>query len=49
MKYLITNQETQRLKFWLLESNDFNVWMDLFKEENVDEFSEMDTKGTAVE
>ncbi len=49
MKYLLTNQETQRLKFRLLEPYDFNVWVDLFKEENVAEFLEMDIKSTPVE
>ncbi len=42
MKYLLTGQETERLKFRLLKSNDFDSWVDLFKENKVAEFLEMD-------
>lgn len=34
MKYLLTNQETDRLKFRKLEISDFEVWQKLFVEEN---------------
>ncbi len=42
MKYLLTGQETERLKFRLLKSDDFDSWVDLFKENKVAEFLEMD-------
>jgi len=32
MKYLLTNQETERLNFRKLEISDFNTWMTLFKD-----------------
>ncbi len=44
MKYLLTGQETERLTFRLLKSEDFNSWIPLFKEKNVAEFLEMDPK-----
>ena len=34
MKYLLTHQETERLKFRKLEASDFEVWQELFVEEN---------------
>ena len=34
MKYLLTHQETERLKFRKLEVSDFEVWQELFVEEN---------------
>ncbi len=34
MKYLLTNQETERLQFRKLETVDFEVWKELFLEEN---------------
>ncbi len=43
MKYLLTGQETERLKFRLLKQEDFYTWLPLFKEKNVAEFLEMDT------
>jgi len=42
MKYLLDGQETERLKFRLLEEADFNTWMDLFKAENVALFLGLD-------
>lgn len=33
MKYLLTNQETERLKFRKLEHSDFETWLELFKDE----------------
>lgn len=34
MKYLLTGQETERLKFRLLEESDFDRWLPLFLEKN---------------
>ncbi|WP_107039160.1 GNAT family N-acetyltransferase [Brumimicrobium mesophilum] len=42
MKYLLTNQETKRLKFRLLDENDFEIWKELFTAENVGKFLDMD-------
>lgn len=33
MKYLLTNQETERLFFRKLEHFDFEIWLELFKDE----------------
>lgn len=44
MKYLLTNQETERLKFRLLTPKDFNIWVDLFKAENIAKFLDLDPK-----
>ena len=38
MKYLLTSQETDRLKFRLLTRNDFPVWIDLFRNNIVGNF-----------
>lgn len=43
MKYLLTNQETGRLKFRLLQESDFELWLPLFYGENVALFLGMDT------
>ncbi|GAA4277272.1 GNAT family N-acetyltransferase [Aquimarina mytili] len=44
MKYLLTGQETERLSFRLLEPEDFNAWVPLFKEKDVAKFLGMDPK-----
>ena len=44
MKYLLTGQETERLKFRLLKSEDFDSWVSLFKADNVAEFLDLDPK-----
>ena len=31
MKYLLTGQETERLKFRLLQDSDYNTWINLFR------------------
>ncbi|GAA4274266.1 GNAT family N-acetyltransferase [Aquimarina gracilis] len=49
MNYLLTGQETERLKFRLLKPSDFDVWVDLFKEKNVANFLEMDPSLSPVE
>ncbi|WP_299335250.1 GNAT family N-acetyltransferase [uncultured Psychroserpens sp.] len=38
MKYLLTGQTTQRLNFRLVTKQDYNLWLPLFKENNVDKF-----------
>jgi len=38
MKYLLTNEETKRLKFRLVTTDDFDSWLPLFKKENVAKF-----------
>jgi len=38
MKYLLTNQETERLKFRQLSRDDFNTWIDLFRDKSACEF-----------
>lgn len=43
MKYLLTGEETERLKFRLLTQDDFNDWLPLFQEPRVAEFLGMDT------
>ncbi|QDP85511.1 GNAT family N-acetyltransferase [Chryseobacterium sp. SNU WT5] len=35
MKFLLTNQETERLKFRKLNDNDFEEWQELFEDEEV--------------
>lgn len=44
MKYLLTNQETERLKFRLLESADFDSWLGLFKVENIAKYLDLSPK-----
>jgi len=44
MKYLLTDQETARLRFRLLQDNDFDEWTNLFKEDHVAEFLGLDPK-----
>jgi RimJ/RimL family protein N-acetyltransferase len=44
MKYLLTGQETERLKFRQLESKDFDSWVDLFKVKNIAKYLEFDPK-----
>lgn len=49
MKYLLTGQETERLKFRLLEQEDFDEWLNLFSAENVAEHLELDPKLSPTE
>ena len=44
MNYLLTNQETERLKFRLLTTDDFDAWVPLFEANDVAKFLEMDPK-----
>lgn len=47
MKYLLTGQETERLKFRLLEPEDFDEWMNLFKAKNISEHLDLDSNLSA--
>lgn len=49
MKYLLQGQETERLKFRLLEKTDFEDWLPLFQVEKVAEFLAFDTSLSATE
>ena len=49
MKYLLENQETERLKFRLVSSDDFDLWMDFFKQKDVARFLAMDKIPTPLE
>ncbi|MFT5057087.1 MAG: ribosomal-protein-alanine N-acetyltransferase [Pseudoalteromonas distincta] len=42
MNYLLTDQETERLKFRLLTADDFEAWVPLFEKNDVALFLEMD-------
>lgn len=49
MKYLLTGEETERLKFRLVEPSDFDVWMGLFKTKNIAKFLDLDSKLSELE
>ncbi|MBC8770412.1 GNAT family N-acetyltransferase [Arenibacter sp. BSSL-BM3] len=49
MKYLLTGQETERLKFRLLKTEDFDSWVNLFKSDKVAEYLDLDPKLTEPE
>ena len=49
MKYLLAGQETERLKFRLLERTDFEDWKPLFEVENVADFLAFDRTRSAKE
>lgn len=49
MKYLLTNQETERLKFRKLEHSDFEVWKELFEDNLTSKLLGMDEFKTAKE
>ena len=44
MNYLLTGQETERLNFRLLTSEDFDSWVNLFKANNVAKYLDLDPK-----
>ncbi len=44
MKYLLTGQETERLKFRPLKSEDFDSWVDIFKIKNIVKYLDLDPK-----
>lgn len=49
MNYLLTGQETERLKFRLLKPTDFETWLGLFDAPNVAEFLDLDPQLSANE
>ena len=49
MKYLLENQETERLKFSLVSIDDFNLWIDFFKQKDVARFLAMEKIPTPLE
>lgn len=49
MKLLLENQETERLKFRKLKKEDFNIWKELFEDENTSRYLGMDHLKTADE
>ena len=49
MKYLLENQQSERLHFRLLERSDFDTWIDLFREPGVAGFIGMDKIPTPEE
>ena len=44
MKYLLTGQETERLKFRMLKLEDFDSWMNMFKAKNIAKYLDLDPK-----
>ncbi|WP_339705423.1 GNAT family N-acetyltransferase [uncultured Kriegella sp.] len=44
MKYLLTDQETDRLKFRLLKPEDFDSWLELFKAKDIARYLDLDPK-----
>lgn len=49
MKFLLTNQDTERLKFRKLENSDFEIWKDLFKDDTTTKLLGMDEFKTPEE
>ncbi|MCU7602889.1 GNAT family N-acetyltransferase, partial [Riemerella anatipestifer] len=49
MKYLLINEETERLKFRKLENSDFETWLELFKDEYTTKMLGMDEYKTSNE
>lgn len=49
MKYLLTNQQTQRILFRKLEHSDFESWLELFKDEHTTKMLGMDNYKTPKE
>lgn len=49
MKYLLTGQETDRLRFRVLTREDFNTWVDLFKDNPVGQFLGMSNLSSSIE
>lgn len=49
MKFVLDGEETERLKFRLLESRDFNIWLKLFENPDVAGFIGFDHLKTAEE
>lgn len=49
MKYLLTGEESERLKFRLLEKNDFETWVPFFENSDTARFLALDPKNTQEE
>lgn len=49
MSYLLTNQTSQRLRFRAVTKEDYDVWLPLFKEDNVGKFLGMPSGLTQAE
>lgn len=49
MKYLLTNQETERLQFRKLKHSDFENWLNFFKDENTSRMLGMNEYKNAIE
>ena len=49
MKYILEGQETERLKFRLLNERDFDEWVELFTDNDVSKVLGMDKIGTPKE
>ena len=49
MKYLLTGQETERLKFRKLQPDDFETWLPMFKANNIAKFLDLDPKASESE
>jgi ribosomal-protein-alanine N-acetyltransferase len=43
MNYLLTGQETERLKFRTLQPDDFDTWLPMFKADNIAKFLDLDS------
>ena len=43
MKYLLVGEETARLRYRMLLTNDFDTWIELFKQKGVETFLEWQT------
>jgi len=44
MKYLLTREKTERLEFRLLQADDFDSWLELFKTANIAKYLDLDPK-----
>ncbi len=44
MNYLLTGEESERLKFRLLKQDDFDSWLDLFSSNDIARFLDLDPK-----
>jgi len=49
MKYLLNGEETERLKFRLLDKNDFDIWLTFFEHPDASKYLSMDAIPTAHE
>lgn len=49
MRYLLTGEETERLKFRLLKESDFEAWLPLFENKDVARFLALDPEKSSKE